>query len=159
MIADTIRWPNARHRLPAADCSATPTHITRVQRRRRDETVGVSASEANIAASRSGLAPSTKAAVATAYFANVTAVISSIGSSMAFTRSMAAAAALPAAAHHLDAIGAEIIEPAIDQVIAHCLVRVAAGLALSTAKSRALSRHRRKPSGIGVPERVHFTEF
>jgi hypothetical protein len=35
----------------------------------------------------------------------------------------------------------------------------AAGLALSTAKPTALSRRRHKPSGIGVPERVHFTEF
>ena len=69
------------------------------------------------------------------------------------------AAGLQPADRHLDAVGAEIIEPAIDQVIAHCLLRVAAGLALSTAKPRALSRHRRKPSGIGVPERVHFTEF
>jgi len=39
------------------------------------------------------------------------------------------------------------------------LLRVAAGLALSTAKPMALSRRRRKSSGIGVPERVHFTEF
>ena len=69
------------------------------------------------------------------------------------------AAALQPADRRVDAIGAQIIEPAIDQVIAHCLLRVAAGLALSTAKPTALSRHRRKPSGIGVPERVHFTEF
>ena len=41
-IAATIRWANVRGRLPAARRSATPTHIiTRVQRRRRDETVGV----------------------------------------------------------------------------------------------------------------------
>ena len=33
------------------------------------------------------------------------------------------------------------------------------GFGSFTAKPRALSRHRRKPSGIGVPERVHFTEF
>jgi hypothetical protein len=69
------------------------------------------------------------------------------------------AAALQPADRRINAIGAELIEPAIDQVIAHCLLRVAAGLALSTAKPRALSQHRRKPSGIGVPERVHFTEF
>jgi hypothetical protein len=30
---------------------------------------------------------------------------------------------------------------------------------VTNAKPRALSRRRLKPSGIGVPERVHFTEF
>jgi hypothetical protein len=41
MIAPTIRWPNARRRLPAAQRSAPPTHTTLVGRRRRDETVRV----------------------------------------------------------------------------------------------------------------------
>jgi hypothetical protein len=35
----------------------------------------------------------------------------------------------------------------------------AAGLALSTAKPRALSRRRHKPSGIGVPERVQCRSY
>jgi hypothetical protein len=29
----------------------------------------------------------------------------------------------------------------------------------TTAKPTAFSRRQHKPSGIGVPERVHFTEF
>jgi hypothetical protein len=43
----------------------------------------------------------------------------------------------------------------------HVVVDAAPASALDfpTAKPRALSRHRRKPSGNGVPERVHFTEF
>jgi hypothetical protein len=75
------------------------------------------------------------------------------------TGRLAGSTALAVIERGASAVGAEIVEPAIDQVIAHCLLRVAAGLALSTAKPTALSRHRRKPSVIGVPERVHFTEF
>ena len=40
MIAATIRWRNARRRLPAAQRSATSTHIMLVQRRRRDDMIG-----------------------------------------------------------------------------------------------------------------------
>ncbi len=39
-IAPSLRWPNARCRLPAARPSATSTRITRAQRRRKDETTG-----------------------------------------------------------------------------------------------------------------------
>src|SRR5260221_2939 len=40
-IAATIQWASAMHRLPAAQRSATLTHITLVLRHRRDETIGV----------------------------------------------------------------------------------------------------------------------
>jgi hypothetical protein len=41
MIAPTIRWPNARRRLQAAQRSATPIHITLELWGRRDQTIGV----------------------------------------------------------------------------------------------------------------------
>jgi len=40
-IAPTIRWPNARRRLPAAQRSVAPTQITPARRRRCDETTAV----------------------------------------------------------------------------------------------------------------------
>jgi hypothetical protein len=39
------------------------------------------------------------------------------------------------------------------------LRELSAGLAFFIAKPAALSRRRHTPSAIGVPERVHFTEF
>ena len=39
-IAPSLRWPNARCRLPAARPSATLTRITRAQQRRWDESTG-----------------------------------------------------------------------------------------------------------------------